>query len=222
VEYTVHRLDRKSGALTTVSLSDWIAITELGLRYKVSSRKVWVILRELKFVYIPGADPKAVHRISPWAIEAGYGLLHDPRKGIKHAFDVISPAGQAWIDERWADAVAVVEARASGSKLQAPRSELKTFQTSRSRSEMSVQVQVCWLADHFAALTQDEMALLLDVSQPIVSRYMNTRADQRSKARVRRTEPLPEVQRHEGRDADELWSRLFGEVYNATPKHAEK
>jgi hypothetical protein len=208
VEYVEHRLDRRSGALATVSLGDWITVTELGQRYDVGPRKVRIILREMKFVYIPGDAPKAAHRISPWAIETSYGLRHERRKGVKHAFDVISPAGQAWIEERWADAQAVVESRSSALKIQVARRELDEFKVSRNRMSMKVQEQVCWLADHIPRLTHDDMAIVLDVSQPIVSRYMAKRDDERRKARERRAETLQEVQRHDGRDADELWSPL--------------
>jgi predicted XRE-type DNA-binding protein len=55
---------------------------------------------------------------------------------------------------------------------------LARFKAGR-RSEMTTQMEVCWLRDHFPDLTQDEIAGLIDVPQSLVSRYAKTQAKQR-------------------------------------------
>ena len=47
------------------------------------------------------------------------------------------------------------------------------------RSEMTTQMEVCWLRDHFPTLTQDESATLIDIPQSLVSRYGRLQESQR-------------------------------------------
>jgi hypothetical protein len=55
---------------------------------------------------------------------------------------------------------------------------------------MSVQMQVCWLADHRPDLTQAQGAQVLSVSQQLVSRNLTIRANQLAKARALKAAPL--------------------------------
>ena len=68
------------------------------------------------------------------------------------------------------------------------RCALEAF--SNGRGPMTVQAQVCWLADHFPGLTQKQMALVLSVSQQMVSRNLTVRAEQLDRARALKAVPL--------------------------------
>ena len=59
--------------------------------------------------------------------------------------------------------------------------------------EMTVQMQVCWLADHFPSLTQKQMALVLSVSQQLLSRNLATRAEQLARRKSLKAAPLSET-----------------------------
>lgn len=214
MEYFDTRLDRKTGELVEVSLGDWIPLTELGERYGVSARKVRLVLKEMNFVYIPGNHAKAAYRLSNWALEAGFGRRIERGKRIKYAFYVISPAGQQWVAERWAGALASVDGRSSGPELDLPRKALDGFQTARNR-RLKVEEGVSWLSVHYPSLSQENIAAILCVSQPIVSRYVNTRRKQLREARERRARPLDEAPPRTGPSVAELWYRWSGEVYNA-------
>ena len=172
-------LDRRTGELITVGLGNWITLTELGVVYGVSPRKVRTVLREMDFVYVPGGGAKQAHRISKWALSCGFGRHHPRSKTVKHAFDVISPTGQDWIAERWADALERVDARSRSPAIDSAREGLLAFKVATGRDTMKVHEEVHWLADHFGGLTQSEIASILDVSQQLVSRYLNIRSKQR-------------------------------------------
>jgi hypothetical protein len=110
MHYTEEMLDRTTGELVTIDKGDWITVTELGGRYGVTRIKVRAVLRQMGFLYVTGGQAHNRHRLTPQAIEAGHGK-HIPAKAGKrmNPFDVISPEGQRWIGERWADALAAVD-----------------------------------------------------------------------------------------------------------------
>jgi hypothetical protein len=57
-------------------------------------------------------------------------------------------------------------------------------------SEVTTQMQVCWLRDHFPSLTQDEVASLIDIPQSLVNRYGRLQSKQREYVRSQVVSPL--------------------------------
>ena len=223
-EYTREILDRSTGELQTISLGRWLTVSELGAQYGVGPRQVRTVLRDLDFLYLPGGSAKRRHRISPWAVEAGLGLHHDCRKGVSHPFDAISPAGKAWIAKRWSYAWAAVQGRQMFDAVARARAALDDFKTSRDRRDMSTQMEVCWLADHFPELSQTQMAVAIDVTQQLVSRHMKMRAAQRQRGRAWRSSQLGEPEGPCWRDPSpcEVPTVWLDEINNASSQHLGK
>jgi len=223
-EYTRAILDRSTGELQTVSLGRWITVSELGAQYGVGPRQVRTVLRDLDFLYLPGGAGKRRHQISPWAVEAGLGLHHVRGKGVAYPFDAISPAGQAWIAERWSSAWAAVQGRQTLDAVARARAALDDFKTSRSRHDMPVQMEVCWLADHFPELSQSQIAAAIDVTQQLVSRHMKMREAQRQRWRVWRSSQLREPEGPRCRDPSpcEVPTLWLDKINNASSQHLEK
>ena len=103
-------------------------------------------------------------------------------KGSKHPFDVLYPSGQAWVEERWDEAKAAVDARkAQGSPtFQAASLAMDEYREWRGEP-MTTQMQVCWLLDHFPDLTVSEVADVLSVTDAIVKKWSAARAKQRQR-----------------------------------------
>ncbi|WP_018389333.1 hypothetical protein [Ancylobacter sp. FA202] len=181
--YTEEILDRRTGELITINKGDWITVTEFGQAMGVGPRKVRSVLRELDFVGVEGGGTHQRHRMSSWAVRQGLGRRIEPRRKGAAPFDVISPAGQAWLRERWADALAKLNHRGGRGPVAVTGAALREFQVSSGRENMPVQEAVCWLSDHFPRLTQEDMAVILDVTQQLVSRYRGVQAKQRKEAR---------------------------------------
>ncbi len=110
------------------------------------------------------------------------------RKIDKYPFDVISPDGRKWIEELWPLAVEEIQKRKTTLPVKQATEALTEFK--KTRKEMTVQMEVCWLADHFPDLSQAQMALVLSVSQPLVSRNLAIRKRQRDWARALKNREL--------------------------------
>jgi len=191
MEYVQEVLDRRTGELVVISDGDWITITELGDLHGVGKRQVRTILREMGFLHVEGGNGQDRHRLTNEAVERGWGRRIE-RRGSP-PFDVVSPAGQAWIAERWDKTVSSLEHAKSNLSVEAAAS-LEQFKTMRRQSwggaergqrEMSVEEMVYWLADHFGAggryITQAEIASVLSVSQPLVARHLKFRSERRNR-----------------------------------------
>ncbi|MGX7709357.1 hypothetical protein ACS5PV_31525, partial [Methylobacterium sp. Gmos1] len=109
---------------------------------------------------------------------------------VRYPFDVIGPQGRTWIEARWIITLAKMEARPSRSVVEQARKALDSFQERR-LSRLDVQGCVLWLCDHYPDLTHTEMAGILDVTQQLVSRYVNVRSRQKASAeRTKSQKPL--------------------------------
>ncbi|MFK8253268.1 hypothetical protein [Ancylobacter terrae] len=183
--YTEEVLDRRTGELTTISLGDWVTVTEFGEMMGVGPRRVRSILRHLDFVGVEGGGAHQRHCASRWAVREGLAKRIDPMKRGVPPFDVISPAGQEWLRARWSEAVSRVADRGTRSGVMEAKTALEDFQRSRSRHNMPPQEAVCWLTDHFPRLAQEDIAAILDITQQLASRYQNVQSKQRRKARER-------------------------------------
>ena len=181
--YVEEILDRKTGELVSVDKGDWITITELGALFGLGRRQTTTVLRQMNFLQVEGGGRNSRHRIADWVVQRGWGKrLH--RKTDKFPFDVIGPEAVQWIKERWQDAVAAIERETVTGPVVEAKSALADFQATHGRKEMSVQMMVCWLADFFPELTQQQMAGVLDVSQQLVSRFLSIRSEQLKRAKA--------------------------------------
>ncbi len=173
--YTTEQLDRNTGDLIVVDLGNWITVTELGKQYGLGEKKIRSVLHHLGMLRSEGGR----FRLTAKAVQLGLGKRHDKPKKHRYPFDVISPLGQNIIAKNWDWVVADLEQEKRLKPILREASEaLARFKAGR-RSEMTTQMEVCWLRDHFPDLTQDEIAGLIDVPQSLVSRYAKTQAKQR-------------------------------------------
>lgn len=191
--YSEEVLDRRTGELVTVTKGDWITVTELAGLYRVGPRKARSVLRKMEFLGIEGSRDHTRHRIQAWAVERCYGRRNKAKAGAQIPFDVISPEGRAWIDARWSNALAEVEAASAGELAVTARTALADFQESRDRREMTVHEEVSWLTHHFPALPHSTMGSILDVTQQLVSRYVTQRETERRAKLARREASVPDL-----------------------------
>lgn len=179
MEYTSEVLDRTTGDLKIITLGNWITVTELGRQYGLGSRKIRSILHHLGMLQ----SEKKRLRLTPKAVALGYGKRHDNPKKIKHPFDVISPLGQKVVAENlgWVMGDMDQEKRSKPQLLVASQA-FESFKGQR-QTEVTTQMGVCWIRDHFPDLTQDEIAGLVDAPQSLVNRYARLQGKQRDFAR---------------------------------------
>ncbi|WP_454288237.1 hypothetical protein [Rhizobium arsenicireducens] len=193
MEYIEEVIDRKTGELVTISKGDWVTITELGELHGIGPRKLRAVLRQLGFLQLEYGGNIQRHRLAPWITQRGWGKrLKRSVKGRHQPFDVVGPDARAWIEQRLPTALAQLELEVSDQASLA-RSALDDFKAERNSyrarlgsCEMSVQEMVSWLADHWPDLSQSEVALVLDVSQQLVSRFLGLRTKQLQEAKARR------------------------------------
>ena len=215
--YTEEVLNRSTGEMETISLGHWVTVTELGELQGVGRNRVRAILRELDFLAVEGGGRYQRHRITRWAVDRGYGKRIERSAKVANPFDVISPAGRIWIEERWSAAVTAIQERDTPDTLHA-KDALERFQASR-KHKLKIEEAVCWLVDHFDTLTQEQMSEILDVSRQLVSRYLNTRSKQIRDAREGKCAALSDEVQGQGNVSFPLW---FVEVDNTSPQHLEK
>lgn len=195
MEYTDHVLNRSTGELVSISLGDWITITELGQLYKVGRKEVRSVLRAMEFLHVEGGGTHQRHQLCDWVVNASWGKRVE-RKGCV-PFDVISPLAQRWIHERWQSTLEKIEAARSQPSKDALaamlvfKAERDAFRSQFGRPEMPVEEQACWIKDHFPALSHEEIASALSVSQQLVSRILTARERGRQKLINNRLKEVP-------------------------------
>lgn len=174
-------------------MGDWITVTELGQTYGVSPRRVRAVLHHMGLLQPEGRHGR--YRLASFAVERGYGKRIEKSKKSKWPFDVISPEGQQLITTSWHDTVADMDAEVTNHAGRASAAEsLQSFRRKREEMSLSVmqaQQEVCWLCDYFPDLTNRDIAAILDVSEQLVGRYVNTRRKQRRELREKRDRSLP-------------------------------
>lgn len=193
MEYKECVLDRRSGEFVEVSAGDWMTVTEFGEHKGVTSRRIRAVLREMGFLYIGGGRAHNRHHLMPWVTQGGFGK-HVPAKPprVRYPFDVIGPDGREWIEARWDETLARMQASATKPVVEEARRALMSFR-SRRNEDLNVQGCVLWLCDHYPVLTHTEMGRILDVTQQLVSRYVSIRSKQRASGLLKKQEPLPDL-----------------------------
>lgn len=190
MEYFTEVLDRSSGELKTVSKGDWVPITELGEMFGAGRRETRTILRAMGFLHVEGGGLHQRHRLCPWVVERGWGKRHER----KHAapFDVVGPDARAWIEARWDETIATLEADKTASAKEATvaleefRMERDEYRSQHGHAPMSPEEMVSWLEYHRPNLTQSDIASVVNITQQLVSRYVNRAAEQRKELRRNR------------------------------------
>src|SRR5690606_25251238 len=137
-------------------LGHFMSVTEFGKTIGLSARQVRRVLHVLGLARPEGV--RGNYRLTPEAVQRGYGKRHDnPRKG-KWAFDVLSPEGQKLVRENAAAALSELEA-ARVPKAQQMRDALEEYRAWRQMEglcEMTLQMEAHWLADSFDEATAGE------------------------------------------------------------------
>lgn len=178
MEYFEEVLDRKTGELVRISKGEWITITELATSFGVGPRKARAILREMGVLQIEDRGGHCRQRLTRWVVQRGWGKHLQP-KG-RYPFDVIGPEAQQWIAERWVETVDKLRALTLEGESGRAASALRQFKAGRLHP-MRTQQEICWLIDHFPALSQSEIASIVEVSQQLVSKFVRIRQAQRDK-----------------------------------------
>ena len=182
MKYTNEIIDRKTGEIISVSSGDWLTLAELAVFLSYGRRKMTVILKELNFLQLENDGRNNRYRLADWVTIKGWGKrLHC--RGSKYPFDVVSPDAVLWLIERWEEAVQDYQDKTYTAEIDAARESLQRFQFDRDRSDMTVQMMVCWLTDTLPELTQEKIAGVLDVTQRVVSKFLKTRSKQLSELR---------------------------------------
>lgn len=179
MNYTREVLNRETGDLEQIDFGNWITLKELGEMHGLGRRQTTEVLRRMDVLQVE-THGSARHRLAHWFVERGFGKRQH-RRYDKYPFDVVGPEGQEWINELWSIAVAELHEERTEKPVEAARAALEAF--AFDRRPMTVYMQVYWLADHFPNLSQQQMALVLSVSQPLVNRSIQSRQHQLTRAR---------------------------------------
>lgn len=154
-------------------------MSELAELLRCGRREMTAILKDLDFVQIEESGRYSRYRLSNWVIAKGWGRRLRC-KGSKYPFDVVSPDAAFWLIDRWEQAKSDYHDRTHNADVVAAKQALQRFQDDRGRWQMSVQEMVSWLADHLPGLSQEKIAAVLDVTQQVVSKFLNRRSKQRA------------------------------------------
>jgi hypothetical protein len=173
----------------------------------------------MDFLYVTGGQAHNRHRLSPWVLQAGYGRHIPAKRGkVRHPFDVISPSGREWIEERWSATLALLDAQSTRTVIGQAREALASFQAGRL---VALNTQGCalWLSHHFGDLSHVEIGGILDVSQQVVSRYLKLHSTQRKAALLRRGQSAPDLGRVKTLLSHDEWSYASGGARYITQAH---
>ncbi|MCM5560065.1 hypothetical protein [Pleomorphomonas sp. JP5] len=177
MEYQTTYLDRRTGDLVTESIGDWITVTEFGRRKGLGPRTVRHLLHHAGILQPEGKHGR--FRLSFPMVERGVGKRIDrPKSG--YPFDVLAPETVRILDEVWDEMVADYEASVGQSALvKTAKAALARFEDHRITHPLSSAARVWWVRDHFQSLTHAQIGEVVGVQQPIVSKHLRQRDDQR-------------------------------------------
>lgn len=187
MEYFNEQLDRATGDLFTVSMGDWVTVTELGQLFNTGPRRTRTILRHLGVLQVEGAANHQRHRLASWVVNKKWGKRIEPKLKPGVPFDTIGPELRAWIGERWAEAEDAINKTATKNAEGAAKA-MNAYMAERQR-DLDVVEGVSWLAYYFPDLTQDDIALVLSVTRQLVSKYQRIAEAQRRRLRELRDTP---------------------------------
>lgn len=175
MQYTTEVFDRRSGELVSLDLGVYMTVSELGEVFGLSPRQIRKVLHTLGLAAPEGS--RGNYRLTFEAVRKGYGKRIDrPKKG-RYAFDVISPAGQKLVADNLPRALVEIErqrvplAQEMAEVIEAYRA----FRSAKGLSELTLQAEVCWLADHFPTASAEEIASATSGAPGKVRQYASIR-----------------------------------------------
>lgn len=200
LKYTTEELNRSNGELEEKSLGNWVTVTEYGKMKGVGSRQVRTILAVIGLLVEEmecGADStkkRYRRRLSQQAVDDGLGKRHYPKNKGTYPFDVLSPKGQLWCDQRWDGAVEKLlhEGTQSPTIVDAANQLTAFKQRRRCPEEFTLQEEVCWLLDHFPDILSAEICQVTSSSKQVVSGYRKIRKDQLRRWEALKLKQLPD------------------------------
>ncbi len=184
MQYTSTILDRRTGELVSVDLGHFMTVTEFGLTLGLSARKTRRVLHVLGLVEPEGS--RGNYRLTREAESKGYGKRHDKPKHGKYPFDVLSPAGQKLVADGLEAALTQLEERRVP-RAQEMRLALESYQAWRKAerlSAMTLQMEVCWLADQFSGAKAEEIISATDGAAGKVREYLGIRRSHHERQRA--------------------------------------
>jgi hypothetical protein len=195
LEYTSETHDSITGEVVQAPIGSWITVTEYGETKGVGRKQVRDVLSRLGILQAETEDHTPKHasfaerkhitrrRLTTKAVSSGLGKRVFSIEG--RPFDVISPNGQAWIDQRWADAVQTIKTDITSSPVAVAAQVALCEFMARRRLRLDPEGQVRWLADHFPDVAQADISRITGASTRMVCHYVSNRTDQISKAQAR-------------------------------------
>ena len=179
------------------SLGNWVTVTEYGATKGVGSRRVRVVLSTMGLL-AEEAEPRKNgsriryrRRLTAYAVEAGLGKRQYPSKKCSFPFDVLSPKGQLWCDQRWEAAVAnLQQSDAQNPTVVQAKEHLSAFKLRRlCPDDFTLQQEVYWLLDHYPNLLNVEICQVTDGSKQVVSGYRKLKEDQIRRWEAKKSNP---------------------------------
>lgn len=170
LHYTKEIFDRATGEIITLDQGQWMTLTEFTALMGVPMRLGRAILMEIGLVEIEGGRIRLKREFE----QRGYGRRLKTKRA-RFPFDALSPVGQKYARERWGAAAAKVMAeRSAEADVVAARDALDCFSRMH-KVDMTTQMSVCWLLDHFPNLSNRKIARVLDVTEAIVHKWVAKR-----------------------------------------------
>jgi hypothetical protein len=173
--------DLDTGKKTWLDLGDHRPLSEVAKDLGVGPRRFREALAHMGLLSREWDDRSKQHRfrLTPGAVESGFGIRHD-NKGFHYdpdrtPFDVLSPAGVAYIKDHLSAALAALSELPDD--VRDALGELGAF-AARQNSAMTPEMRVCWLTCRYPNMSPSQVAQGLGISETLVHRYRARRERQ--------------------------------------------
>lgn len=190
-------VDLDTGNTCWTDLGDHRPLTEVAIALGIGPRKFREVLLAMGLVsreldtagsqfrnaetgdgFIP-AGAKFRHRLTPWAVESGFGyrmdnvgFAFDPEKT---PFDVLSPLGVEYVNDHLTAALAKLNEPTHA--MRSAMEDLAAFEATR-RGPLDNHGRVLWLDDHHPNLPASDVAGALGITDRLVRRWREARDKQ--------------------------------------------
>lgn len=184
--YVQQVVDRDTGEVSWVNLGTFRPLSAVADMLGIGRRKFREVLLSLGVVQqeYDEYSRQNRHRLSPWAVESGLGRRIDRKHLRDHQpFDVLSEDGVAYVRDHLLQATMTLEGPA-----RAARDALVAFEARRTLDSAQ---RVSWLADHYPALSQQDVSEIVGVSEGRVSQLLDRRASRLRWLKAKQAEELP-------------------------------
>jgi hypothetical protein len=186
VQYTRKIVDLDTREKQWLELGDYQTVTEVAKALAIGERHFRSVLVHMEILHREWDERgrQHRHRLTPGAVKSGLGIRHD-NIGFDHEperspFDVLSPAGVEYVRDHLRASLEAVNALPA--KVCEALAALDKADKKR-RSEMTPEMRVCWLDQHYPDFGASVVAKGLGISETLVHRYRGRRQDQLQRAR---------------------------------------